>query len=152
MISPNRHLLALNFDGSISKPNPGGFAAWGAHLSDNGEVVWEGSGPIGRGPDMSNNYAEFFALAKGLEKVNEIISSNPEDKYSLLVRGDSDLVIHIMNKEWRPNDSKLYFPAYELAAKEFKAIRSKGVAVNFDWIPRENNTKADELSRWQQWQ
>jgi ribonuclease HI len=144
-------LLTLHFDGSISKPNPGGFSAWGAHLSENSEVIWEGSGPIGEGPTMSNNYAEFFALAKGLEKVNEIILANPTERYNVLVRGDSDLVIHIMNKQWRPNDAKLYYPAYELAAKEFKAIRGKGVAVNFDWIPRENNTKADELSRWQQW-
>lgn len=143
--------LTLNFDGSISKPNPGGLAAFGWYLSEDGQEISTGSGPIGIGPLMSNNYAEFYALYRGLQKINEIIESNSSEKHQIIVRGDSDLVIHIMNKQWRPNSEKLYYPAYELAFQELRKIRDRKIAVNFDWIPREKNTHADELSRWQQY-
>ena len=143
--------LRLHFDGSISNPNPGGNAAWGFYITDNMEVVAEGTGPLAGNPLISNNYAELFALHKGLEKVKEIVSQS-EEKYQLMVFGDSQLVINIMTKKWGIDPEKLYYPAYLMARDSCVYIRKKNILVSFDWIPREYNTKADELSRWQQYE
>ena len=140
--------LLLNFDGSISRPNPGGTCAYGFTVSENKEIIAQGSELIGTGMQYSNNYAEFFGLYKGLEKVTDILKSSV-DKYQVFVLGDSQLVINIMNKKFRTSEEKLYYPAYLKADELTRSIRKSGILVTFDWIPREMNEKADELSKYQ---
>lgn len=138
-----RH-LSLFFDGSITE-NPGGTAAYGFALHENATLLDSGSGIIGTGPWTSNNLAEFYSLYHGLRCVSTALGDTRGGLVT--VKGDSDLVIKIMNKRWRAKKHKLYYSAYKLADMEVRKIRKQGVSVTFDWIPRELNREADSLSK-----
>jgi ribonuclease HI len=135
----------LHFDGSCWV-NPGGTAAFGYVLQGE-DLHLDKSGVIGTGPEMSNNLAEFYALAKGLEAYAENIGSG-----HLQVFGDSEMVIKMMNRvlrtqELKGNPDKLYYPAYEGAVEIMNTLLLRGTKIDFSWIPREENTVCDDLSK-----
>ncbi len=138
-------MFTLHFDGSCGPKNPGGTAAYGFALERQGEVIENGSGIIGTGAKMTNNLAEFTALARGL--LCYFAKANPDEKHIINVYGDSKLVINMMNGIYRPNKEKSYYPGYLLAKNILSEIRKRGTRVTFDWIPRERNSKCDELSK-----
>lgn len=134
----------LNFDGSCGPKNPGGTAAYGFVVKNwDGSIGLSGSGVIGTGAGMSNNLAEFVALAKGLIALEP--QANRGD--TLAVRGDSKLVIEMMNKKWRASREKLYYPGYLLANEMVMALRKAGVTLTFDHVYRELNQECDDLSK-----
>lgn len=92
---------------------------------------------------MSNNLAEFVALAQGLIAF-EAISQKGD---TLAVRGDSKLVIMVMNKHWRSSPEKLYYQGWVLANDVVVSIRKKGVTVTFDHVYRDMNQECDDLSK-----
>ena len=134
--------IKLSFDGSCGPINPGGTAGYGYVIYVDSKEFARKSAEIGTGPSFSNNYAEFFAVYKGLERIAEF--AKPLDYINVI--GDSQLVIQILKKRWRAK-SGLYYPAYVLASSELQKLRQKDVAVVFDWVPREENTLADQLSK-----
>jgi ribonuclease HI len=135
----------LNFDGSCGPKNPGGTAAYGYILTKEGETIDSGHGILGTGEGMTNNLAEFYALAMGLHSFHHNV---PEPKGSILhVYGDSNLVIQIMNRHWRAKPDKPYYSAYDDALTRLLGLRNAGVTVFFDWIPREKNQMCDDLSK-----
>lgn len=139
-------IFTLHFDGSCWK-NPGGTAAYGTVLELEGadEALCEEAGVIGTGPLMSNNVAEFHALAVGFQRYLE---SGPMKGDVIDVRGDSNLVIQIMQGHWRANADKLYYPTYKGAFALLSKIEMQvGATVEFTWIPREKNTRCDVLSK-----
>lgn len=138
-----RH-YTLHFDGSCGPKNPAGMAAYGYILSPPILPAINGMGKCGLG--LGNNYAEFYAVYQGLLAMSREITG--DSTYTLSVRGDSKLVIEIMNKKWRAKGDKLYQPAYELAKEALRALRNKGVTVFFDWVPRAMNQQADDLSKY----
>jgi ribonuclease HI len=135
--------LSLYFDGSYGPKFPDGTAAYAFSIPEFGI---EDSGKIGSGPGYSVNYAEFYALHKGLSKIEQLVS--PENA-SVFVNGDSQLVINIMKRRWKASKSKLYYPAYEFALKTGLILATKGIHIDYSWIPREQNTKTDKLSKYQ---
>lgn len=118
------------FDGA-SKGNPG-LAGIGAYIIDNnGEIIWEFSGTVGK---KTNNEAEYLALIALLQEVDK------RDIQRITIYGDSQLVIYQAIGKWQikqPHLSQLY-----LKVKQFM----KGRQVLLEWIPREKNRRADELS------
>jgi ribonuclease HI len=138
-------VFTLHFDGSCGPKNPGGTAAYGYAISSTGlaEPIETGHGVIGTGPAMSNNLAEFTALAEGLLAFSKLLLVNP----ILKVYGDSKIVINIMSKTWRATSDKLYYPAYLRAAELLRRLRVKGVTVSFDHVYREQNQLCDDLSK-----
>jgi ribonuclease HI len=138
----------LFFDGSCGPKNPGGTAAYGYALFKEGqeEPVRYGSGVIGTGLGMTNNLAEFYALNRGLTE-GFIFCHDTSARHVLSVYGDSNLVIQVMTGHWRPKPDKAYFQAYEDAAANLRLIRKRGHVVTFDWVPREQNTICDDLSK-----
>lgn len=140
--------IVLHFDGAIAPINPGGTASYGFHISVDDKEFTTGNGIIGTGPEMSNNYAEFFAVYKGLEQVNKIVDDNKGEKFLIFIKGDSQIVINILKKK-RQKTSRdgLYYPAYVLATKELSKLRGKDIAVFIDWVSREDNQYADDLSK-----
>lgn len=138
----------LFFDGSCGPKNPGGTAAYGYVLFKEGqeEAVRHGSGVIGSGAGMTNNLAEFYALDRGLAE-GFIFCHDTSARCLLNVYGDSNLVIQIMSGHWRAKADKAYYQAYEYATANLRLIRQRGHAVTFDWIPREQNTFCDDLSK-----
>lgn len=137
----------LYFDGSCGPRNPGGTAAFGYVLLKEGqeEPVSTGHGVIGTGEGMTNNLAEFHALKKGLDAFIETVQASA--KHTLQVFGDSNLVIQIMNRHWKPRSDKAYYANYAHAAENVTAIRRAGNTIIFDWVPREQNQLCDDLSK-----
>lgn len=124
------------FDGACW-PNPGGKAAYGWAISDDGDFKREGSGIIGCGPEMSNNVAEYMGLYHCLKFLHE----NNLHLNKISVFGDSKLVVKQMSGKWRAKRG-LYIEAFKLAyclIKEFPNIK-------VSWIPREHNTLADSIA------
>lgn len=134
----------LHFDGSCGPKNPGGTAAYGFSLSRQGEVVASGHGVIGTGEGMTNNLAEFWALWQGLMAAYAQFEGTTG---FLQVLGDSNLVIQMMNRHFKPKREKAYYVGYEKAAGVLSTLRRRGVTVSFDWVPREQNTQCDDLSK-----
>jgi ribonuclease HI len=128
------------FDGACEPTNPGGVASFGAVIFHNGEPVWKCSEiyvPEG-GVETSNNIAEYAAFLAVLEW---FANQNLFDA-DILIRGDSMLVINQMFGDWKIKKG-LYAPlAYEARklVAQFRNIRG-------EWIRRQENGVADELSK-----
>jgi ribonuclease HI len=155
----------LHFDGSCGPINPGGTAAYGFLISSSSGHVVDKHGVIGTGPGMTNNLAEHYACAEGLNWFYEYcvsfqFQSCKSEKITvvrlsrgyflpklLLVRGDSMLVINQLNKKWSAHSNKPYYHEYIRAVNALKKIRKLGVTVCIDWIPREKNEECDILSK-----
>jgi ribonuclease HI len=85
-------MISLYFDGLCRPRNPGGIATYGYVIYQDGKKVKSGSGVIGSGVGMTNNVAEYSALKRAVEWV----SRNCVDG-EIVIKGDSQLVIHQMN-------------------------------------------------------
>ena len=124
--------LIIEADGG-SRGNPG-IAGSGACVidADTGEVVLEISKFIGV---ATNNVAEYLALVAGLEGA---YSLNSEAR--ILVRMDSKLVIEQMAGRWKIKHPDMQ----QLGARVQKLVAGK--SVRWQWIPREENSRADALA------
>lgn len=134
----------IYFDGAITF-NPGGTARYGFKLTGPQNVNIAESGLIGSGPKMSNNLAEFEALAQALATF--IYEVNPNKNSTLNVFGDSLLVINKMAKNRGAKQKHLYYDSYVAAKKMDKELKSRGVTVNYTWISRNKNQECDALSK-----
>jgi ribonuclease HI len=132
------------FDGCCEPRNPGGHAAWGAVLLRDGAKIWEAGGYCGCDPTMSNNVAEYSGACALLE---EAIRRQEEARGSVLIRGDSKLVVEQLRGRWRVRGGR-YVPYYHRAAellKKLDEITQRN--VGFQWVPREENEICDVLSK-----
>lgn len=126
----------MHFDGLCQPTNPGGVAAYGFQILRDGRVVHEGSGLAAPpGPDATNNVAEFTALVEGLRWLQAQGAQRP------LVRGDSKLVVETLNGRWKLTAPRLR-PLFLVAER---LLRETGARL--EWVPREENSEADRLSR-----
>jgi probable phosphoglycerate mutase len=124
--------LIIEADGG-SRGNPG-IAGSGACVidADTGEVILEISKFIGT---ATNNVAEYLALVAGLEGA---YSLNQDAR--VLVRMDSKLVIEQMAGRWKIKHPDMQ----QLGARVQKLVAGK--QVRWQWIPREENSRADALA------
>lgn len=124
-------MYKLFFDGAAS-PNPGRMGAGASLVDVNGIEIDCIAKNCGTG---TNNQAEYLSLVEGIKLVKR------NDVSSVLIAGDSQLVINQMTGVWNCNDEKL------------KTIKTKathllaGCDVEYRWIPRNQNERADELSK-----
>jgi len=125
-------LVIIEADGG-SRGNPGP-AGSGAVLIDaqSGSVLAEVAIFIGV---ATNNVAEYRAVLAAIEVANEIVPVA-----QLLVRMDSKLVVEQMSGRWKIKNEGMQ----QLAASMSKVIGPR--KVKFEWIPREQNSKADSLA------
>lgn len=132
----------IHFDGSCW-PNPGGVAAYGYTVDKDGVEIAAVAGlvPPTPGTATSNNVAEFYALYEALK------ATPAEHGDKIEVRGDSQIVINIMDGRWRPNAAKLYYDAYSIANDMRALLEHHGAEFTYNWIPREANTRCDDLSK-----
>ena len=121
----------LLFDGA-SKGNPG-LAGAGAVIYHCEEEIWHGHKFIGE--KATNNQAEYSGLIIGLNKAIEL------NIKSLLVNGDSLLIINQMTGKYKCNSENL-LPLYNTA----KELSKKFVDIKFQHVYRNFNKRADELS------
>ena len=89
----------------------------------------------------SNNMAEYLALGYALLVVGQLYPN--ADKVTVI--GDSQLVINQMSGKWRIKEGSYVDEAHRaLAMLRQLQKRSK---VELKWVPREDNTQADSVSR-----
>ena len=129
-------MITVYFDGLCYPKNPCGVAAYGYLIYEDGELLHKGFGAVGEGPGMTNNVAEYEGLLAALFWIKD---NGLNDK--VVVRGDSQLVINQISGRWqvKSGTSSKYVP-------EIKEMMN-GMDVVLEWIPREKNGEADELSR-----
>jgi ribonuclease HI len=128
-------MITIYFDGLCRPRNPGGMATYGYVIYQDGEKVKSGYGVVGSGAGMTNNVAEYSALKHAAEWVsrNDVVDE-------IVIKGDSQLVIHQMNGTWqiKSETSKKFVP-------EIRRVL-EGRKTRFVWIPRDQNAEADLLS------
>jgi ribonuclease HI len=128
----------VHFDGACQPPGGGGVATFGFTVEgpglrheDKGLAVppWT--------PRATNNVAEYTGAIRALEWLGQQGYAGP-----VRVMGDSQLVVRQLKGEYRvkaPHLQEYHAQALQLA-RWFKH-------VDWVWIPREANTRADELSK-----
>ncbi|MBU4501112.1 MAG: ribonuclease HI family protein [Nanoarchaeota archaeon] len=127
-------MITIYFDG-LCKPHPGGVATYGYVVYQDGKAIKKGCRVIGEGEGMTVNVAEYSALKRALEWLNEQGIND-----DIVVKGDSMLVINQMKGLYRikSKTSKFFVPIIQ------KLLERKKIC--FVWIPREENMEADMLS------
>lgn len=132
----------LWFDGAC-EPNPGGVATCGWVIKGpKGTTVASGKREVGRGPAVTNNIAEYHALGTALRYM---LDNHETFSGALLqIYGDSKLVIEQINGTWKCNVPHLQ----KLRDRCLAILSELGLAAwGAIWIPREENSTADTLSK-----
>jgi ribonuclease HI len=124
-------------DGLCEPINPGGTGCAGYIIKKNGKIVEKGSESLGASRDMTNNVAEYSALIRALQAIKKLRL----DKDKILFRSDSKLLVSQMKEEWKVKGARIV-PLHGKAAE-----LTKGLDIDFQWIPREENEEADRLCR-----
>lgn len=124
----------LTFDGG-SKGNPGiGYGSYEIRTCDNRFRIERRQ----YGDDITNNEAEYRALAEGLTDILATLrraGKNPHD-YRVRAQGDSQLVIKQLNGQY-----KIRHPGMRALNEQVQALASQFGTVDFRWHPRENSVK-----------
>ena len=87
-------------------------------------IYWEEVG------DKTNNEAEYLALLKTLDLVNEKRTGSGEQ----VIRSDSKLVVNQVKGEWQVKEPRLR----ELNDRAKEAMQKLG-SVRLEWVPRKEN-------------
>ena len=87
--------------------------------------------------ESSNNVAEYVGLIKSLEW----LSNNGYNKSTILIQGDSQLIINQICGKYKVRSAKLmlYFERTKLLIKNFDNLE-------IEWIARDKNKEADYLA------
>lgn len=128
------------FDGACYPKNPCGEMGYGAVIVKDSEIKHEYAGHVNANKHNSNNVAEYLAFMKLLELI-EVNKINDID-----IMGDSTLVVKQMNREMSISSGR-YKPYAIKALSILEKMKDNGLSVNIKWIPREQNTYADMLSK-----
>lgn len=120
------------FDGATKDTNPGLRGIGGVLKGPNGERI-EIAQEIGYG---TNNESEYAAL---LAVLDAAVTAKVQ---RLVVRGDSQLVINQVTGKWLISAKDLV-PLCQSAM----ALKAQIPYVTLEWIPRDQNTEADALSK-----
>lgn len=118
-------------------PEHARIACVGYVIKKNGKTIDKGCELIGKGKEMTNNVAEYTALIHALKKIRNLKLGDEK----IVIRSDSKLVVNQMREKWKVK-------AEHLKPLFYKArILADGMDIVFQWIPREENQEADDLSR-----
>lgn len=129
-------VATLHCDGLCEPRNPGGWACWGwLALDAAGQTVASNCGAIGNGAGMTNNLAEYTAAIQALKW------ASGAGLVGLTLRTDSALVVNQANGDWQCRAAHLW----PLLA-ELRALMAE-TGARLEWVPREQNSQADALSR-----
>ena len=124
-------------DGSIEGGNPGGWAVGGWILKYSGAIIKTGCIDLGSN-GVTNNMAEYAAI---LAALNWFRKNHPGE--DLIVRSDSQLIIHQLNRAWKCAKPELV--AYR--DRIWQEVLPLG-NVTFEWVRRTQNREADVVSRY----
>lgn len=117
--------------GSRGNPGPAGYGAVVIE-AETGEVLVERDGYLGV---TTNNVAEYSGLIAGLTAARDLGATR------VRVRMDSRLVVEQMTGQWKVRHAGLK----PLAAQARQLVAAFST-VDFSWIPRADNVRADALA------
>lgn len=134
--------ITVEFDGSCEPTNPGGVATCGWIVLDvKGVVIASGAREVCRGPQATNNTAEWCALGFALAWLKENAVGSG---CAINLKGDSQLVVRQLTGHWKCNKPHLQ----RFRARCLEILGQIGCkSWTATWIPREANDAADALSR-----
>ena len=131
--------VVIHFDGACEPRNPGGVATCGWTIHDSsGELLAAGHREVARGDGATNNVAEYGALEAGLR---HIVDGN-YNIHSLVIRGDSALVVQQVSGRWGGKVLHL-LEARDRCHTLLQQITDRW---GIFWVPRHQNEDADALS------
>ena len=138
-----RKKLNCTFDGMCQPVNPGGVACYGFTIQEKRNnrfyQIYEEGGiafePFSK--ESSNNVAEYIALIKLLEW----LLAKDYNKFSVLIQGDSQLIINQLSGKYKVKSEKLkiYYDKTKTLIQRFKNLQ-------IEWVIREKNKDADALA------
>ena len=132
------------FDGACQPVNPGGTASYGAVIFDDDRRIWECSEiyspPEGREHETTSNVAEYLGL---LAVLNYFLERRMTGE-TIVIHGDSNLVIQQCFGTWKIKKKGRLYEGMALEARE--KLR-EFADITGRWIPREENSIADQLSK-----
>ncbi len=130
--------VRVHFDGACEPARGGGVATFG-YTIEGGGFDLEDSGLAVRpySENSTNNVAEYSGAIQALERLRGLGYTGPVEVY-----GDSQLVIRQMLGEYAVKAVHLqsYHDWLARLARDFER-------VTWTWVPREQNTRADALSK-----
>lgn len=132
--------ITIYCDG-LCEPNPGGIACWAWLAVDAfGRELAYDCGCLGRGDGMTNNVAEYHALLEALQY------AHAHDWRGVRLCSDSQLVVFQCADRWQVGAPAL-IPLHAEAQRQGRELQAC-----IRWIPREQNGRADILTRqaWRQ--
>jgi ribonuclease HI len=121
------------FTDGASRGNPGESGIGVLVKDDKGNIVLSLNGFIGQ---STNNRAEYTALITLLERMKKVPCGR------LIVRSDSELMVHQVNGKYKVRDHELKRYHREVA----KLVAGSPFAFELKHIPREKNREADRLA------
>ncbi len=128
-------MTVIAYIDGLAEPRNPGVGTYGFVIYRDGRRLAEGDGLAGY--NVTNNFAEYTALAEALKKLKEmhILSG-------AVVRTDSKLLYGQMSQGWKVKGG-----GYVQKLKEVRDLLREFDSVTFEWVPREENEEADLLSR-----
>lgn len=143
--------IVIHFDGGCT--GPGGIASYGYIIEFPGAEPIEGMGvSLADDPDATNNYAEYSAVLFALRHLKgHDVNDTDVLKKPVLLLGDSKMVVNMIRKDWgwkklKWNPHPDHPHLREILMRIHKELRSFE-NWRIEWIPREENYKADKLNR-----
>ena len=130
-------VVRVHFDGACQPPQ-GGIATYGFTIEGEGMDFEDcGLAVPPQSERATNNVAEYVGAIRALEHLR-----SQGFRGSVSVQGDSELIIRQMNGEYevRADHLKPYHERLAQLTREFSQVQ-------FGWVRREENTRADELSK-----
>ena len=141
-------MVEIYFDGACEPFNPGGTVSFGYLIKKEGKTINQGSGIVGSGEGMTNNVGEYHGLIEG---VKALLGLNLKEK--IIIHGDSIVVCKVVSKDWGwKNKKKTVWDPHRKAPHLKKLLEEtlellKSLDYKIEWVPREKNQEADNLSK-----
>lgn len=129
--------ITIHCDGLCEPRNPGGYACWAWIVTDPLPDMppAQDFGCVAKGKQATNNLAEYTAVGKALRYCVD------QGIFAPTIRTDSQLVVRQINGDWACNAEHL-----KPLMKRARALLNE-VGGTLEWVPREQNEIADNLSR-----
>jgi ribonuclease HI len=127
-------------DSSIEPFNPDGILSWAFVVKKGGKIIHQDVAISGWGKGTTNNQGEYQAVVGALLW---LVSLPKKQQLPAVVHSDSQLIINQCCGSWGCHDEKLQ----QLLELVNRAKTRYKKSIFFKWIPREQNTEADALSR-----
>lgn len=130
------HVVVHTDGGSRGNPGP---AAVGVVIQDSKGSTIKEYGQRLQG-NMTNNEAEYEAVIFALKKMKTLFGKEKTKNLSLEFRVDSELIANQLSGNWRVEEERM-----QLLYMRVHNLKFDYKSVSFSSVPREKNTRADEL-------